>query len=58
MWIAADTKRTCSAKIGTNTNLNLQFDNGVRPLKRISQNLYAGFEVNRSFTDNVGRVGL
>lgn len=38
--------------------MQLQFDNGARPLKRINQNLYGGLEVNRSFTENFGRIGL
>jgi hypothetical protein len=38
--------------------LQLQFDNGARPLKRICQNIYGGLEVNRSFTENFGRIGL
>jgi hypothetical protein len=58
VWLAADALRTFSAKIGTTSPLNLQFDNGVRSFKRIKQNLYAGLEVNRSFTENFGRVGL
>jgi hypothetical protein len=50
LWIAANEKRTFFAKIGSASNLNLQFDNGVTPFKSISQNIYGGIEINRSFS--------
>ena len=57
-WFAADENRSIFAKIGSATNLNLHFDNGVRPLKSIHQNCYAGLEVNRSLTEKIGKIGL
>ena len=57
-WFAADEKRSIFAKIGSATNLNLHFDNGVRTLKSIHQNCYAGFEVNRSLTEKIGKIGM
>jgi hypothetical protein len=57
-WFATDENRSVYARIGSATNLNLQFDNGVRALRSISHNLYGGMEVNRSLTEKIGKVGL
>jgi hypothetical protein len=39
-------------------NLSLQFDNGITPYEKFSQNFYAGIEVNRSLSERIGKVGL
>lgn len=57
-WYNIWEKRSLFVKLGTNSNLQVQYDHGLGSLKEINTNFYATFDSNRSFTERIGSAGI
>ena len=57
-WCNVHDNRSFYAKVGSASNMHFLYDNGVRELKDVSTNWFAGIETNRNFTERVINLGL
>ena len=57
-WLNFHDMRSFYLKLGSSSNLNIQFDNGVRQFQEVSYNLFAGIATNRTFAERIFNAGL